>query len=57
MVRFSVNVGPDSPMWLYSHGVPLVKVIGEKEEKHGKFDAYPFYPDAMHKTYFYELIK
>jgi hypothetical protein len=44
MVRFSINVGPDSPSWLYTNGVPLVQVIGHKD-KHDKFDDYPYYLD------------
>ena len=56
LVRFSINVGPDSPLWLYTNGVPLVEVRS-KTEKNDKFDNYPYYLDKTYKIYFYELIK
>ena len=56
MVRFSINVGPDSPSWLYTNGVPLVEVT-IKKDKLDKFDKYPYYLNTKYKTYFYELIK
>jgi hypothetical protein len=58
IVKISINVGPNSPLWLYNIGVPLVKVISKKPEKHAiKFANYPYYLNETHKLYYYELIK
>ena len=58
IVKVSVNVGPNSPLWLYDNGVPLVKVISDKPEKHAiKFANYPYYLNETHKKYYFELIK
>jgi hypothetical protein len=58
IVKVSINVGPDSPDWLYQNGVPLVKVTSDKPEKHDKkFINYPFYINEAHKKYYFELIK
>jgi hypothetical protein len=58
IVKVSINVGPDSPDWLYENGVPLVKVTSDKPEKHDKkFINYPFYINEAHKRYYFELIK
>ncbi len=58
IVKISINVGPDAPMWLYENGVPLVKVTSDKPEKHDKkFANYPFYINEAHKQYYFELIK
>ena len=58
IVKISINVGPNSPLWLYDNGVPLVKVKSGKPEKHDKkFGNYPYYINENHKNYFFELIK
>ena len=58
IVKISINVGPNSPLWLYDNGVPLVKVISKKPEKHAiKFANYPYYLNENHKKYYFELIK
>ena len=58
IVKISINVGPNSPLWLYDNGVPLVKVISKKPEKHDKkFGNYPYYLNENHKNYYFELIK
>ncbi|MFN0187719.1 MAG: T9SS C-terminal target domain-containing protein [Bacteroidia bacterium] len=58
IIKISINVGPDSPLWLYDNGVPLVKVISHKPEKHDhKFGSYPYYVSDAYKKYYYELIK
>jgi hypothetical protein len=57
IVKVSINVGPDSPDWLYENGVPLVKVVSDKPEKHAKFPKYPYYLSDAYKKYYYELIK
>jgi hypothetical protein len=57
IVKVSINVGPDSPDWLYENGVPLVKVVSDKPEKHAKFPKYPFYLSDAYKKYYFKLIK
>jgi len=58
IVKVSINVGPNSPLWLYENGVPLVKVTSDKPEKHDeKFANYPYYLNETHKQYYFELIK
>ena len=58
IVKVSINVGPDSPDWLYDNGVPLVKVTSDKPYKHDKkFINYPYYVCDAHKKYYFELIK
>lgn len=57
LVKLSINVGPDSPKWLYENGVPLVKVNDNKPGKHDKFPDYPFYISENYKKYYFELIK
>ncbi len=57
IVKVSINVGPDSPDWLYDNGVPLVKVVSDKPEKHDKFPNYPYYLSDVYKKYYLELIK
>ncbi|MCX6327367.1 MAG: T9SS C-terminal target domain-containing protein [Bacteroidia bacterium] len=57
IVKVSINVGPDSPTWLYDNGVPLVKVVSSKPEKHAKFPNYPYYLSDAYIKYYFELIK
>jgi hypothetical protein len=58
IVKVSINVGPDAPLWLYENGVPLVKVTSDKPEKHAiKFANYPFYLNETHIKYYYDLIE
>ena len=58
IVKISINVGPNSPLWLYDNGVPLVKVKSHKPEKHDKkFGNYPYYLSENHVKYYFELIK
>ena len=57
IVKVSINVGPDSPDWLYNNGVPLVKVNDNKPGKHDKFPNYPYYLSDAYKKYYFELIK
>ena len=48
----SVNVGPHSPLWLYSNGVPEVYTEG-----HQRSGPYPYYFDPEHKFFYYRLIE
>jgi len=58
IVKMSIGVGPNSPLWLYDNGVPLVKVTSDKPEKHDKkFANYPYYLNKSHKKYYCELIE
>ena len=58
IVKMSINVGPNAPLWLYQNGVPLVKVTSDKPEKHAiKFANYPYYLNKTHIKLYYELIK
>ena len=58
IVKMSIGVGPNSPLWLYENGVPLVKVTSDKPEKHDKkFINYPYYINEAYKQYYFELIK
>lgn len=57
LVKVSINVGPDSPKWLYENGVPLVKVIDNKPGKHDKWPDYPYYMNENYKKYYHELIR
>jgi hypothetical protein len=55
-VYISLSVGPDSPVWIYTNGVPKVKTEGEKEKHKSKWDGYPYYLSPAYKTYFQRLI-
>ncbi len=55
-VYLSLSVGPDSPEWIYAHGVPKVMTKGEKEKHKGKWNGYPYYLAPEYKTYFCRLI-
>jgi Beta-galactosidase len=50
----SIDVGPDSPEWIYSQGVPKVMVSGDKHEK---FSAgYPYYLSPKYKELYARVI-
>ena len=55
-VYLSLSVGPDSPEWIYDHGVPRVMTKGQKEKHLGKWNGYPYYLSPEYKTYFQRLI-
>jgi hypothetical protein len=52
----SLSVGPDSPEWIYSHGVPKVMTEGEKQKHTGKWNGYPYYLAPEYKTFFHRLV-
>ena len=54
IAQFSIEVGPDSPTWIYSNGVPAVET---DDEKHEGMVAFPYYPSEAYKKYFFEVIK
>jgi len=52
-VLLSVNVGPDSPHWLYRKGVPQVFTDGHLKEA----GPYPYYLHPLYKSSFNRLIE
>ena len=57
IVKMSINVGGDSPMWLYQNGVPLVHVKSNKPKNDKYADSNPYYLNENYKKYYFELIK
>ena len=57
IVKISINVGPESPMWLYENGVPLVHVKSNKPKNAKYENTYPYYLSEKHKQYYFALIK
>jgi hypothetical protein len=57
LLKLSINVGPDSPKWLYKNGVPLVKCGEHVASPKTKWPDYPYYLSDNYKKYYYELIK
>jgi hypothetical protein len=64
-VRFSINVGPDAPLWMYdndtdstNNSYPQVQKISTSggNDKPG-WPIYPQYLSATYKTYYYRLIQ
>lgn len=54
VVHFSIDVGPDTPEWVYDAGVP--KVVTD-DKKHAGMSYYPYYPNSVYKKHYFELIK
>jgi hypothetical protein len=57
IVKLSINVGGDAPMWLFKNGVPLVNVKSNKPKNDKYADSNPYYLNETHKSYYFELIK
>ena len=57
LIRFSVNVGPDCPMWVFDNGVPLVNVISNAPKNDAYANRNPYYPDPEYKAYYFEMIR
>ena len=56
LIRFSINVGPDCPSWIFDNGVPRVSV--SSKDKTDKYkDRNPFYLDVKYKNYYFKLIE
>ena len=53
MVNISVGVGPDSPAWVYTNGVPSVFT---DDTQHPNWTKYPYYLDTDYKTYYFNMI-
>ena len=50
----SLGVGPESPKWIYEHGVP--KVFTDDTTHLGKWKYYPYYRSPEYKMYFQRLV-
>ena len=57
LVRFSINVGPDSPLWLFNNGVPLVNVNINESTNQGYLYRHPYYLDPEYKAFYFKLIE
>ena len=57
LIRFSINVGPDCPSWLFSNGVPLVNVTIAANSNQTYANRHPYYLDPEYKTFYYKLIE
>jgi hypothetical protein len=57
IVKMSINVGGDAPMWLFKNGVPLVNVKSNKPKNDKYADSNPYYLNETYKNYYFELIK
>lgn len=56
ILKVSIGVGPESPAWIYGHGVPLVK-CSEHNPPKPQFPDFPYYLDKDYKKYYFELIR
>jgi hypothetical protein len=57
LVRFSINVGGDSPMWLFDNGVPRVYVNSNATKNDKYADRYPYYLDPEYKIFYFKMIE
>lgn len=57
LIRFSINVGPDCPLWVFDNGVPLVNVISNAPKNDAYANRNPYYPDPEYKAYYFEMIR
>ena len=57
LIRFSINVGPDCPLWLFSNGVPLVNVTINAATNQNFLYRHPYYLDPEYKAFYFEMIK
>ncbi len=57
-IQFMVWVGPDSLRWIYSAGVPEVRITSSLDP-HGKPHnwTYPFYLDGNYKRFYHRMIR
>ncbi|WP_155810460.1 T9SS type A sorting domain-containing protein [Polaribacter sp. Hel_I_88] len=53
IVKLSINVGPDSPLWIYENGVPNVEM---QEVLKPKWSNWPHYLNENYKSYYFELL-
>lgn len=57
LIRFSINVGPDCPLWLFDNGVPMVGVISDAPKNDAFANRNPYYLDPEYKAYYFEMIR
>jgi hypothetical protein len=57
LVRFSINVGPDCPLWMFQNGVPLVNVNSNDGSNQNYANRHPYYLDPEYKSFYYKLIE
>ena len=57
LIRFSINVGPDCPLWVFDNGVPLVNVNINAATNQNFLYRHPHYLDPEYKAYYFEMIK
>ncbi len=57
LIRFSINVGPDCPLWLFQNGVPLVNVTINDGSNQNYANRHPYYLDPDYKAYYFEMIR
>ncbi len=57
LVRFSINVGGDSPLWLFNNGVPRVYVNSNAPKNDQYADRYPYYLAPEHKAFYFKMIE
>nr|WP_315217827.1 T9SS type A sorting domain-containing protein [uncultured Flavobacterium sp.] len=57
MIRFSINVGPDCPLWMFQNGVPLVNVNINDGSNQNYANRHPYYLDPEYKSFYYKLIE
>jgi hypothetical protein len=57
LVRFSVNVGPDCPLWVFDNGVPRVSVNINGATNQNFLNRHPYYLDQDYKDYYFEMIR
>jgi len=57
LIRFSINVGPDCPEWVFDNGVPRVNVTSNAPKNDAYANRNPYYPDPEYKAYYFEMIR
>ena len=57
LIRFSINVGPESPLWIFDNGVPLVNVKSNATKNDKYANRYPYYLNATYKDFYFKMIE
>ena len=57
LIRFSISVGPECPLWLFDNGVPMVEVISDAPKNDAFANRNPYYLDPEYKAYYFEMIR
>ena len=56
IVKMSIDVGRNGPMWMYNYGVPRVTVVPNKP-KNDNWTIYPYYFSDVYTNLYYSLIE